>query len=414
MGILGIGLLLFQVQLGNVSGIVTKPGGNEPLPEATVILSPAASTQASRIRSAVSQDDGRFTLCDIRTGRVSTPGSKLALRWRGIRTTQAQRAGRDPDHCGGPATFRSQSLDGADRRHRRAHYRKQRGAPRQCQCSGAEVCVPEGKRILAVVQTTTTDDRGEYRLFWLTAGKYVVVAGPRSAPTGTGVVGPIRPGESIRTRILSLRGMTSDALLEGSNHTRRILPDGTIQDESWMPTYYPATTDPAQATAVEVASGATVTGVDIPLGPSPVKKIRGRVTGITPGNQATVSLSSASQGMIGQILTKSASLTRRLFRDRGCPARAVLLDRAGSSGTCRALPWPSWLATGTWTIFRSHWSRQFALSVRFDRRRCLTRTIGTFHRSPSARCDLTWTILQAGPAGEPSFAKLFSSGLEVG
>ena len=41
MTILAIGLFLFQVQLGNVSGIVTKPGGNEPLPGATVILSPA-------------------------------------------------------------------------------------------------------------------------------------------------------------------------------------------------------------------------------------------------------------------------------------------------------------------------------------------------------------------------------------
>src|SRR4030095_7908533 len=44
----------------------------------------------------------------------------------------------------------------------------------------------DGKRILSVAQTTTTDDRGDYRLFWLLGGKYVVVAGQRSSPLGTG------------------------------------------------------------------------------------------------------------------------------------------------------------------------------------------------------------------------------------
>jgi len=50
-----IALLLFQVQLGGASGIVTKPGGNEPLPGATVILSPAGSSQASGIRSTITR-----------------------------------------------------------------------------------------------------------------------------------------------------------------------------------------------------------------------------------------------------------------------------------------------------------------------------------------------------------------------
>src|SRR6476620_2783695 len=68
MSILGIGLLLLQVQAGNVSGIVTKPGGTEPLPGAIVILNPANSSQTSRIRSTISEDDGRFAIQDIEPG----------------------------------------------------------------------------------------------------------------------------------------------------------------------------------------------------------------------------------------------------------------------------------------------------------------------------------------------------------
>src|SRR5687767_1276937 len=68
MNILAIGLLVIQVQLGNASGIVTKPGSNEPVPGATVILNPAISTQASRMRVTVSEEDGRFLIRDIEPG----------------------------------------------------------------------------------------------------------------------------------------------------------------------------------------------------------------------------------------------------------------------------------------------------------------------------------------------------------
>jgi hypothetical protein len=39
----------------------------------------------------------------------------------------------------------------------------------------------DGRRILTVVQTARSDDRGEYRLFWLSPGKYYVSATHQSA-----------------------------------------------------------------------------------------------------------------------------------------------------------------------------------------------------------------------------------------
>src|SRR5262245_55961524 len=253
MRILGIGLLLFQIQLGNVSGIVTKPGGNEPLSGATVILNPVVSAQTSRIRFTISEDDGRYAISDIEPGeyrlevqsprygsaaygqrKPDDPGAILKIaagqRLSDLKLTMSPTgtiAGRITGRSGEPIV--NATVDALI-------YRYQ-----------------EGKRILAVAQTTTTDDRGDYRLFWLSSGKYVVVAGLRSSVVSTGIIGPLRPGESLRTAI-GPRSMF-DAVLEGSNLTKRLLEDGTIQEESWIPTYYPATTDRAQATAVDVAAG---------------------------------------------------------------------------------------------------------------------------------------------------------------
>jgi hypothetical protein len=335
-----IALLLFQVQLGGASGIVTKPGGNEPLPGATVILSPAGSSQASGIRSTITQDDGRFTFGDIEPGeyrlqaqstryggaaygqrKPNGPGAILTIapgqRLSDIKVSMVPTgaiAGRITGRIGEPLAYANvQAL----------RYMYQ-----------------EGQRILAVAQTTTTDDRGEYRLFWLTTGKYVVVAGPRSSPISGGVVAPLRPGEAIRNELIGLRGMTSDALLEGSNLTKRILEDGSVLEESWMPTYYPATTDRAQASAVDVTAGSTVTGIDVTLGPSPVQTIRGRVTGITPGSQATVALASATQGTIGQIISKGASTIDGSFVFAGVLPGSYFLtaqDRAGLVATPMAV-----------------------------------------------------------------------------
>jgi 5-hydroxyisourate hydrolase-like protein (transthyretin family) len=337
MSILGIGLLLFQVQLGSVSGVVTKPGGTEPLSGATVILSPLVSSQTSQLRYTTSEDDGRFTIPDIEPGeyrlevqstRYGTtaygqrkpegPGAILKIgagqRLSDLKLTMPPTgtiAGRITGRSGEPlANATVQAL----------RYRYQ-----------------EGKRILAVAQTTTTDDRGDYRLFWLSSGKYVVVAGLRSSTIGTGVIGPLRPGESLRTGIVP-RSSTSDALLEASNLTKRLLEDSSIQEESWMPTYYPATTDRAQATAVDVTAGSTVTGVNITLGPSPVQKIRGHVTGFT--GQTTVSLASATQGMIGQIGIRGPFTTDGSFEFAGVlpgPYSLMAQDRAGLVSTAIAV-----------------------------------------------------------------------------
>ncbi len=141
-----------------------------------------------------------------------------------------------------------------------------------------------------------TDDRGQYRLFWLPAGQYVVSAAAGDPPDSPTPALPIRPGgtSSSAGDFARLAEVQLQALLrseQGSRNTRlRILEDGTTQEEAWVPVYYPATTEARFATAVDVAAGTIRNGIDIVIGPARVQSVRGRAVGFTPGFTPTVTL----------------------------------------------------------------------------------------------------------------------------
>lgn len=313
MILLGMILFLTQAQQGTVAGIVSKPGGTEPLQGAIVVLSPIASLSMTLPRTTRSEEDGRFSITGIEPGQYrlqvqsgqygiveygqrkpNGPGAVLTIA-AGQRITDLKIPMLPTGTISGRITGRS-------------------GEPlAYATVQALRYLYQNGKRILSVAQTTTTDDRGEYRLFWLNSGKYVVVAGQRVSSGRPAMSSPLRPGETLRTLslpagMLAAPGGQADALLEGSNLTRRILEDGTVQEESWMPTYYPGTTNRSQATALDVTVGATTTGINIVLGPSSVQRVRGRVTGIVAGQQVMVTFASSTQGVIGQAMSQAPSL----------------------------------------------------------------------------------------------------------
>jgi hypothetical protein len=346
MSISGICLLLLQVQLGSVSGIVNKSGGNEPLPGATVILNPVLSTQS--VRFTTSEDDGRFTIRDIEPGeyrlQVQSP------LYGGVAYGQ-----RRP---GGPGTILTivSGKEAADLKVSMVptgaiagRITGRSGEPlAYATVQALKYVYQDGRRILAAAQSTLTDDRGNYRLFWLTNGKYVVIAAPRnSAGPPPPSHPPIRPGDVTRTTgdILLAPGPLAIALfdtmtagLDGTNLVKRLLDDGSVQEESWMPTFYPGTPDRGLAIPLDVTAGSTVTGIDISLGPSPVQKIGGRVTGFT--SRTTVGLASVSQGTIGRLINKGVSLVDGSFEFPGVvpgPYYLTAQDQAGRLATPMAV-----------------------------------------------------------------------------
>lgn len=114
----------------------------------------------------------------------------------------------------------------------------------------------------------TTNDLGEYRLYGLSPGAYVVSAAPYTAarietefrlgnapPTATIVVptrpGPYSPGEG--------QGLTplAQVLKTGS-----IIPFMALRGESHATVYYPGTTDATAAAPVEIPAGAVIGGIN--------------------------------------------------------------------------------------------------------------------------------------------------------
>jgi len=81
--------------------------------------------------------------------------------------------------------------------------------------------------------------------------------------------------------------------------------------------YYPGTSDRSQAGSVDLSAGSTIAGIDIVLGPSPVQKVRGRVSGVTAGQPATVTLSNGTLGTVGQSLSSNVSVTDGTFELAG-------------------------------------------------------------------------------------------------
>ena len=285
MHILGIGILLLQLQLAAASGMVTKPGGSEPLPKATITLTPTAPGQAARLRSTVTEDDGRFTLRDIEPGDY-----RLSVQHE--RYGQASYGQRKP---GGPGSILTITAGQQHSDLRIAMIPTGAIAGRVTGRNGeplvyaavqtVKYAYRDGRKVLTVAQVTATDDRGEYRLFWLPPGPYFVVAATARTPLGPTLAQPVRPGANAPSaqdgfaiqQAFQLAEFARAETFPSGNTTTRILDDGTVQEEAWAPVYYPATTEPRLATALDVVAGTTRTGIDIIIGPARVQKVRGRV-----------------------------------------------------------------------------------------------------------------------------------------
>ncbi len=116
-----------------------------------------------------------------------------------------------------------------------------------------------GKRTTQNVASAATNDLGDYRMYYLTPGRYYVSAG---TPSGANTNVP-------------------DYLLFGGGFTtsNRI-------PQRYAMAYYPGVSREADATSVEVPPGSDLRGIDFTVGPQQTYKIRGRVvdsrTGLPP------------------------------------------------------------------------------------------------------------------------------------
>ena len=152
----------------------------------------------------------------------------------------------------------------------------------------------DGQRFLNVEEYALTDDRGDYRLFGLSPGSYFISAIPAGRPRldGDALVTPVIPSNANGNRSETRTPATMDTI------TAAALESGVSPA-----VYYPNTTDPAAATAVEIAHGATVLAIDLTLTRTPTFHVRGRVTtqGLTASPRVRVSVFAADSGTASSI-----------------------------------------------------------------------------------------------------------------
>ena len=155
----------------------------------------------------------------------------------------------------------------------------------------------EGQRTLAVVETAQTNDLGEYRLFWMQPGQYVVSAVPtrdlglKQVTIGTGTAGAA-------TAIQMVRGVTAEGGYRLSGNNLGALSASPASEETYVPVYYPGSPDPAAAAPIDLRPGADYTGVDMMVVETRTVSIRGRVINGVTSRMSGISVRLIPRGSI--------------------------------------------------------------------------------------------------------------------
>jgi hypothetical protein len=178
----------------------------------------------------------------------------------------------------------------------------------------------QGQRTFQAVSSGRTDDRGDYRLFWVTPGRYYVSVGGNSST------------------IISASDGSSVLFLSTG------LADASSTNVAAV--YYPGTTDPLRATTIEVGPGGELPGIDIILPEQQVYRVRGRVvdtsTGLPP-RTASISLiprDSAFSGLSSNI-PPNYNGTTGTFDMRNVPPGAYWLRAQATESTATAVITPN-------------------------------------------------------------------------
>ncbi len=200
----------------------------------------------------------------------------------------------------------------------------------------------ENGKSLVAIQAVPTNDRGEYRMFWLPAGRYyiralppddragalpIIVPSPNGSISGT-VVSPINS-----VTIRDLNGPQVSGTIPGVKINVRTLPSGETVEEATVPVYYPSTPNLSLAPRIEIHPGEIISGVDITVSMAPVYRIRG-VTQDAGGRMVpvgTVALAVRNGPVTPQSVTILQPSASALFEIAGVVSGSYYLSTAGGA-----------------------------------------------------------------------------------
>src|SRR5262245_24431872 len=280
------GMILLHIALAallaqsasNVEGIVVQAGSGEPIAGARINLHPERSREPFLPEdrppaelheyNATSGRDGKFTLNNVAPGTYrlfATKQNGYVPAEYGQRSATSEgipfevTAGRNMTGIQ-LAMTPTGSISG------RVYDRD--GEPvGQAQVSALRSIYQDGQRRLTIVQSVQTNDRGEYRLYWLAPGNYYVSAKPEIAELPEDPRSPnsvTTPAERVTapTRFGSYEQASSAVV------RKRTLRSGEVVEETYVPTYYPGVVESPSATAIPVGPGVNASGIDMSVASS--------------------------------------------------------------------------------------------------------------------------------------------------
>lgn len=247
--LLVIGMALLQTPLPSIEGVAIKAGTTDPIPRARVMLT-KTDGRLTDTRVTETDERGRFAFRSVAAGSYRLLAQHAAFVRPAARTITIT----------GSASIRDLVVALTPTGVITGRVVDEHGDP-----------VPD-VYVRASMNTsvfeTTTNDLGEYRLYDLPPGAYIVSAAPYLAasiqrdaapPIGlqTGMIivptppSPYSPGEG--------RGMSS---LAQALRTGSLIPFMALRGESHATVYYPGTSDIAGAASVEVPPGTVVGAIN--------------------------------------------------------------------------------------------------------------------------------------------------------
>ena len=271
-----------------LEGVITRVGTGVPIPRAAVSLTPVANADdrapiVEFLRpgpppNATTDAGGRFVIEGLAPGAYRVTASRNGFVRQEYGRRQGEPAGIAVVLAAGDILDASFELTPAATVTGRVYDAL--GEPvAYAHVSAMQTQVlPDGDEAIRSVQTATTDDRGQYRLFWLSPGDYRVSAGTSGARSGNYV------------SVFALRSTSGFSSITTPN---------TQPHAEEMTAYHPGVPDAVLATIVSVAPGEERGGVDIELAPGPRFTVSGRVIAPEPIQAfATVSLRPAGPATV--------------------------------------------------------------------------------------------------------------------
>jgi hypothetical protein len=312
-----------------VAGTVVVAGSGQPARRARITLN---ATEGGGSRTAMTDDEGRYSFTGVGAGRYMLSASKTGHV--PIIFGQAR-----PGRPGTPI----QLTDGQS-------FAANLQLPRGSVITGTVVdeygeptpgtqvrvmryVVQAGRRTLQQTGNGATDDRGIYRVYGLQPGEYIVSAVPRNA-------GPSVDVGRLQAELAQVReqvaGAVADAAAARELASRAVMLQGQVaqqeeQSTGYSPVYYPGTVSAAQAGAITLNLGEERTGVDFQLQRVAMARIDGVVVNSTgqPTDNVQVTLTDPSAPMAGAIsMAARADSEGRFHLNNVPPGSYRLLARA--------------------------------------------------------------------------------------